>query len=343
MSRAWLSSALTAARPKGCLSLLLFGSILSAMVQIPSELDEELRDTAFQALGRITEPTGGLITRAQMTEGFGFRGERIPFSDRGRGIWRPRQLGPDGAALSVCTAAVRPGHDPPYDDGIGNDEGWIAYRYQRNGPDAWDNAALRNAYFAGRRIIYFSGVTRGLYSAVFPTYVTADDRGAQTFLLASIGAEVPDPVAFMANSPQLVKRYMLRNVKQRLHQDRFRERVIAAYRKRCTVCRLRHPELLDAAHILEDRDVRGLPEVPNGLALCKIHHRAYDVNILGIAPDRRIHIRQDVLDEIDGPMLQHGLKGMHGELISVPRSEALRPKPEYLEERFDRFKRFRAA
>jgi len=308
-----------------------------------NDLDEKLRDAAFETLSRITGPTGGLITRAQMTEGFEFQGKRVPFADRGRGIWRPRQLGSDGAALSVYTAAVRPGHAAPYDDGIGNEEGWLAYRYQRNGPDAWDNVALRNAYLAGRPIIYFGGVTRGLYSAEFPMYVTADDRGAQTFLLASVGAKVSDPVAFMANSPQLVKRYMLRNVKQRLHQDRFRERVIAAYSKRCAVCWLRHPELLDAAHILEDRDVRGLPEVPNGLALCKIHHRAYDVNILGIEPNHRIHIREDVLEEIDGPMLQHGLKGMHGELIRVPRSEALRPKPEYLEERFDRFKRFCAA
>jgi putative restriction endonuclease len=52
----------------------------------------------------------------------------------------------------------------------------------------------------------------------------------------------------------------------------------------------------------------GLPEVPNGLALCKIHHSAYDVNILGVSPDYRVHIRSDVLREHDGPMLKWGLE-----------------------------------
>jgi putative restriction endonuclease len=54
----------------------------------------------------------------------------------------------------------------------------------------------------------------------------------------------------------------------------------------------------------------GLPEVPNGLALCKIHHSAYDVNILGVSPDYRVHIRADVLREHDGPMLRWGLQEM---------------------------------
>jgi putative restriction endonuclease len=57
----------------------------------------------------------------------------------------------------------------------------------------------------------------------------------------------------------------------------------------------------------------GLPEVPNGLALCKIHHSAYDVNILGVSPDYRVHIRSDVLREHDGPMLRWGLQEMDDE------------------------------
>ena len=80
-----------------------------------------------------------------------------------------------------------------------------------------------------------------------------------------------------------------------------------AYRTRCAMCRLRHGELLDGAHILEDRHERGLPEVPNGLALCKIHHSAYDLNILGIDPEYRVHVSEKVLDEHDGPMLRYGI------------------------------------
>ncbi len=90
--------------------------------------------------------------------------------------------------------------------------------------------------------------------------------------------------------------------------------------------------------ILRDRDERGHPEVPNGLCLCKIHHGAYDVNIVGVAPDYRVHVRRDVLEEHDGPMLRHGLQELDGIRIQLPRVPTQRPKADYLDERFARFR-----
>ena len=53
----------------------------------------------------------------------------------------------------------------------------------------------------------------------------------------------------------------------------------------------------------------------------------------------RIVIRQDILDEIDGPMLLHGLQGFHDEKLSVlPRRLGERPSAEFLEKRWDRFR-----
>ena len=69
---------------------------------------------------------------------------------------------------------------------------------------------------------------------------------------------------------------------------------------------------MDAAHITPDSAERGEPIVSNGLALCKIHHAAFDRNILGISPDYQVHIRQDILEEEDGPMLKHGIQEMQG-------------------------------
>ena len=57
--------------------------------------------------------------------------------------------------------------------------------------------------------------------------------------------------------------------------------------------------------------IRGAPVVPNGLSLCKIHHAAYDENFLGVRPDLVVEVRADV-DQIDGPMLRHGLQEMAG-------------------------------
>ncbi|MBK9358459.1 MAG: HNH endonuclease [Bacteroidales bacterium] len=67
------------------------------------------------------------------------------------------------------------------------------------------------------------------------------------------------------------------------------------------MCNLKHRELLDAAHIIADKDDMGEPIIKNGLALCKIHHAAFDQNILGIDPDYKIKIREDILMETDGP------------------------------------------
>jgi len=82
---------------------------------------------------------------------------------------------------------------------------------------------------------------------------------------------------------------------------------------------------------------RGGAEVSNGLSLYKIHHGACDVEILGVDPDYTIHIRQDVLQEEDGPMLLHGLQELHGSRIILPKTELLRPNRDYLAERFGRF------
>jgi len=169
-------------------------------------------------------------------------------------------------------------------------------------------------------------------------YVVGDEPGKLTFKVAADAASIGAPRLMTGGAEAPLKAYATAVVKSRLHQHRFRELVVAAYGERCTVCRLHHPELLDAAHILEDRDERGKPEVPNGLALCKIHHGAYDANILGIDPDYHVHVRKSVLEETDGPMLRHGIQEMDGATIVVPGKEEWKPRLEYLEERFARFR-----
>ena len=78
--------------------------------------------------------------------------------------------------------------------------------------------------------------------------------------------------------------------------------------------------------------------VPNGLALCKIHHAAFDHQIIGLRPDYVVEVREDVLDEIDGPMLRHGLQEMHGRSISLPRQVGQRPSVEFVERRYELFR-----
>jgi putative restriction endonuclease len=51
-----------------------------------------------------------------------------------------------------------------------------------------------------------------------------------------------------------------------------------------------------------------------------------------------MHVRHDVLEEQDGPMLRYGLQELQGLPIQRPRSRHQHPRPEYLAERFARFR-----
>ena len=113
--------------------------------------------------------------------------------------------------------------------------------------------------------------------------------------------------------------------------------MLAAYGRRCAISGLPIPDLLQAAHIIPDRDERGRPEVRNGICLSTLHHAAYDRNLLGIDPDGGIHIAQSVLDQHDGPTLEMAIKEYHDRRIHLPRHVEDRPRRDYLAARFEVF------
>lgn len=301
------------------------------------EIDAEVRKAALEALRQVAEPTNGVLTRQVMEAGFVFGGERISFAHERVGIWRPKILSDPGAALSLTTAAVRPGVARRYDDQVGGDD-WFSYRYQGQDKNHWHNRAVRKAMELGVPLIYFYGLTPGCYEAVFPVYVVGDEPENLTFRLAADAVGLGEASLMSGGGAAPLKNYATRQVKVRLHQHRFRELVLGAYGHRCTICKLGHTPLLDAAHIIADRDERGKPEVTNGLSLCKIHHTAYDVNILGISPDFRVDIREDILAERDGPMLRHGLQELNHQQLYLPRARNDHPSREYLEMRYAAFR-----
>ncbi len=188
---------------------------------------------------------------------------------------------------------------------------------------------------SGMPLILFRKEVPNVYTPVAPVYVVDDEPESNQFLIALDEAFrfIPDPAHL--TTPQ--REYALRLAKQRLHQPAFRTRVLVAYETQCAICELKHGALLDAAHIVPDSDERGLPTVNNGLALCKIHHAAYDQNMLGVTPDGEVRIALDLLEEIDGPMLKHGLQAMHGHRITLPRRRTDRPDRQLLAWRYEQF------
>jgi putative restriction endonuclease len=113
---------------------------------------------------------------------------------------------------------------------------------------------------------------------------------------------------------------MRRRVRPDKHQASFRDAVLSAYGGRCAISHLPEPRLLDVAHIVMDADEQlGQPVVSNGLPLTKLHHAAFDAQLIGVDPDFRIHVSVRLLEIHDGPFFELRLKGFVGQVIQLPR------------------------
>lgn len=299
------------------------------------DLDQRVRLAAFSFLDQLRQTHGETLPYAQLIQGFQFDGRRVPLLAP-QGIFKPAIL---TLPLSITTAPPSPRKPRPYNDEF-DPSGLLRYRYRGTDPTHRDNVGLREAMRRQLPLVYFHGIVEGRYMASWPVFIVGDDPASLTFTVAVderqlVGVAAP----FVGAEADLRRRYATRLVRQRLHQQAFRERVLEAYREHCSICRLRHHELLEAAHIVADSDPEGEPLVSNGLALCKLHHAAFDAHIIGVTPDYRVEVRLDVLEEIDGPMLKHGLQGFHNQRLVLPRNDLLKPNRGFLETRYALFQR----
>jgi putative restriction endonuclease len=264
-----------------------------------------------------------------MDRGFPYQGVRVPFLSTQKGIFRARaQSGP--AALSIQTSWRSPYDDEQIEEGF-------LYAYRTGDPDQPDNRALRSAHTLQTPLVYFLATRPGWYKPVYPAFVVQDDPIARRVTVSPgrmIGP-LDEREPSLLDDP-IERRYAVRETRVRLHQARFRGRVLYAYANACTICHLREDRLLDAAHIAGDLEADGEPVVANGLSLCSIHHRAFDRDLIGVAPNYHVHVSKRLLEDDDGPMLEL-LKQFHTHPIVVPRRPAWRPNPDRLAERFERF------
>jgi putative restriction endonuclease len=294
---------------------------------------DQIRAAALAWIQEVTLSGTLPVTRDQLANDFVVGGQRFPLVDRGRGIRKPVGW---SAALSITTAAPKSGQPRPYADEESLD-GLHRYKLRRDQRGSAENEGLRVAMHDELPIVWFYGLKAGIFNAISPVYLTAEETEFDQFVLAL----TDDKLRLRPGShvEEVLRRYLITETKRRLHQPVFASQVMLAYKTKCAVCALGHRELLDAAHIIPDSDPRGLPVIQNGLALCKIHHAAYDQNILGIRPDFVVEIHQRLLDEVDGPMLMHGLQGHHGErLRQLPSVRAERPDGDRLNARYLEFR-----
>jgi putative restriction endonuclease len=127
--------------------------------------------------------------------------------------------------------------------------------------------------------------------------------------------------------------YAVTSPLRRRRDPAFRERVLRAYEYRCCVCgfdlRVGHaPVGLEAAHI-QWHHIGGPDEEPNGLALCALHHKLFDLGAFTIEPsEHRIVFSQHAIAGTRGHTgeLQH-----HGKPILPPQHANFRPGQIFLD------------
>ncbi|MFG6469277.1 phosphorothioated DNA-binding restriction endonuclease [Roseateles sp. BYS87W] len=126
--------------------------------------------------------------------------------------------------------------------------------------------------------------------------------------------------------------YQVTQPAKRRRSGEFRDRVLRAYEFRCCVCgfdlRIGHiPAGLEAAHIMWHH-VGGPDVEPNGLSLCALHHKLFDLGAFTVEPNSyRVLFSQHA---VSGERGLSGAMQHHGKAIYLPVDLQHRPAQEYL-------------
>ncbi|QKT03754.1 HNH endonuclease [Ectothiorhodospiraceae bacterium 2226] len=119
---------------------------------------------------------------------------------------------------------------------------------------------------------------------------------------------------------------------QRRRDPRFRDKVLLAYEYRCCLCghdiRLNNQVIgLEAAHIKWFQ--AGGPDVEsNGLALCSLHHKIFDLGAFTVRPRTlEVVFSRHV---VGSPQIQARLLAYHGAALIPPQSEQFLPTADFL-------------
>lgn len=295
--------------------------------------DRDLRNVALFGVRRLWRRHGDAVPWGPISEGFKYRGERIPFLSPFEGVFKPRQL--RRGALSVRSTIASRYEDERVDE----DRTWYDYS-----PQPGRNDWLRECMEDRLPLLYFLQVKPKQeveYLVIAPGQVIADDTARGRFLLDLNSSELYEGREELDVEPVperlhrvFERRYGVSEVRTRLFQAHFRREVLGAYDRRCSVCALKESPLLDGAHLVPDREELGAPRVQNGLSLCALHHRAFGRDLLGVTPELTVHVFCERLEAPDEEPTRIVTR-FHGRELRVPDHEEARPDPELVEHRWE--------
>jgi putative restriction endonuclease len=286
--------------------------------------DATIRFAAMAAARSLIARWGDAVPYNELVKGFVVESQRILSMSKAEGVFKPAQM--TRGVLSISSRLKAHYSDEPVSDTR------TFYDYS---PKPERNQWIRDAMAAGEDVIYLLQVKtkpNPEYVVFAPVRIVEDDPERRRFVVDLLPAPRPlyDPSQLKVGPiPRL---YDSATVKVRLFQAHFRRVVLEAYQGRCCVCSLPERPLLDSAHITPDSEETGEPVVNNGLAMCALHHRAFDAELLGVTPEYRVTVNEARLqhptDQANRVLLDH-----RGQRIRLPRDETSWPDRERLERR----------
>lgn len=121
------------------------------------------------------------------------------------------------------------------------------------------------------------------------------------------------------------------SVKKKIRDNSFKARILTSYNHRCAFCGIQL-QLIDAAHIVPVQH-EGTDETSNGVALCALHHRAFDRNLVTFNTDYQILANPVQFKKLSDMGMDGGAKKFLDNLravILLPPAINDRPHVEYI-------------
>lgn len=136
-------------------------------------------------------------------------------------------------------------------------------------------------------------------------------------------------IAQIDNEP---RRKVVATIVKRYRAADFRRRVLGAYGHRCAMCGLQL-NLVDAAHIVPVAFEDSTDATVNGIALCKLHHAAFDRSLISFDERYRVEVSNNEVARLTSSGLDGGMQDFTAGLrdaIFLPNDARDYPCPELI-------------
>jgi putative restriction endonuclease len=158
------------------------------------------------------------------------------------------------------------------------------------------------------------------------------DSGMDAAQLDALRQMASDPLDLEPDDLPARRRKVMAAALRLLRDRRFGERVLSAYDHRCALCGMQL-RLLDAAHILPVAHPDSNDNVTNGVALCALHHRAYDAALVTFDETYAVAVSNDAIAKLAAEGRDGGAVAFQAALrpsLLLPQARASRPSSQMI-------------